>query len=133
MQTALLDSSVWIPLFTNDFYSEEAFKIVVELSKYTTKVLLPAIVYAEVINCLKRFKVQRGKIDKIKKFFHENKNIQIVYPHKDFWLKKVEKYAEKVRLKTLDLLILIFALELKVDKFYSFDGRLNKAYDEQTN
>ena len=43
-------------------------------------------------------------------------------------MKKAEQLMQTSKLKTLDLIILAYAVEYKVDKLYSFDKKLRKAH-----
>jgi len=52
--------------------------------------------------------------------------VQIKFGTNEFWMKAVEDVAKQVRLKTMDLIILTYALFFRVNKFHSFDKQLEK-------
>lgn len=92
---------------------------------------MPRLVYLEVINSMIKLNVTEDRIETFKDFFKNRKKIQLVKTREKIYI-KAEECARKVRLKTLDLLILTEALENKVDKFISFDKKLRKAYYKLT-
>lgn len=128
MEKILLDSSVWVSLFARDVNYQKAMDIMVDLLSLKIIIVVPIVVYIEVINTLKRLKFDKKYLKSVMEDFCKNKDIEIVYPNKQFWHKKVRIDTDRIQLKTLDLLILSFALESRVDRFYSFDRRLAKAY-----
>jgi len=128
----MLDSSVWISLFSEDSQLEKALRILMLIPEKGMRIIVPIIVYLEVINWLNRQKFDNNKRDEIRNIFLHGKKIIITYPEKGLWYKAVENYGRKVKLKSLDLLILSFALDSQVAEFYSFDKKLYRAYQELT-
>lgn len=128
MISVFFDSSVWISLFSQDVNSQKAMRIIENIPMPETKVFMPIIIYIEVLNCLKRNGMKTRELRKIIQFFQRSSKIKLLYPTKTFWRRHILKYTKKVNLKTLDLLIVAFAIELETDKFYTFDVKLNKAY-----
>ena len=128
MKTALLDSSVWISFFGKDIHFKKADKIITNIEDSHYQILLPTIVYIEVLNVLKRIGVAKKTLRKIKTIFLTKRNIKIIHPPKRFWLNHVEKYMDRVKLKSSDLIILAHTLEFKTNKFFSFDKKLKQGY-----
>lgn len=128
MEKVMLDSSVWISLFSGDSNQEKALQIINLLPDNGIKILAPIIVYMEVINWLNRQNYEKRRRDEITNIFLNSKKIVITYPVKGLWHKAIENYGRRVCLKSLDLLILSIALDSGVTEFYSFDRKLNAAY-----
>lgn len=122
----LLDSSVWISNALIEIHTKKAEAIFNLIKKEKAKIIVPIIVYDEVINTINKFG-DYSKTEAIKKIF-AGENIKIKFGNKKLWKDKLEKYSRHIKLKTMDLIILTFGLEYKVDKFYSFDKKLAKAY-----
>ena len=102
--------------------------IMVDLLHLKVTIIVPIVVFVELLNVLKRLKFDKRYLQSVRDDFCNNKDIMITYPDKNFWHEKIRLDTDKIQVKTLDLLILSFALESKVDQFYSFDGRLERAY-----
>lgn len=81
----------------------------------------------EVLNTLLKLQLKE-KIKEIKALFLSTKSFKLIHMNKTFH-EKLEKYAGKTRLKTLDLIILTFSFESKIDEFYSFDQKLINGYN----
>ncbi len=129
MKTVLLDSSVWMSLLVRDTQSRDAQKIWKTLQHNNFLILVPVVVYSEVINNIMKFDSPNNELlERTKSFFWRRRDVRIIIPDKHFWLQKIEKYAKLVNLKTLDLLILSFAFEFHVRELYSFDRKLLNAY-----
>lgn len=123
----LLDSSVWVSFFGKDTNTEEAKKIVSKLDQNRTNIVIPTIIYLEVMNNL--VKIDRtGTFLKEARAFFRRGNIFIINPSKEFWCKRTESYFKKIRLKTMDLAILAFCFEKNINRLYTFDVKLAQAY-----
>lgn len=133
MQKIFIDSSTWVSFLARDRNIEPAEKIFHQLfrKKDQRKIIVPRLVYLEVINSMYKLNVTMERVETFKNFFKNRKKIQLVKTREKIYI-KAEVYAPKVWLKTLDLLILTEALENKVDKFISFDKKLRKAYYQLT-
>lgn len=129
MQKIFIDSSTWVSFFAEDRKTKYAAKLFARLFKKqrNNKILLPRLVYLEVMNNLIKLKVSEEGILTFKNIFRDKKQVRLVKTREKIYI-KAELYARKVRLKTLDLLILTEALESNVDKFITFDRKLRKAY-----
>lgn len=128
MQKVLIDSSTWVSYFAIDCNNEEAKKLFTFLfSQKNSRIAVPEIIYLEVINSLIKLQLPKKEILAFKNLVKKRPKIQLVKTDKKIY-RKAAKLAKKVRLKTLDLLILTTALQLKVNKFYTFDKKLKKAY-----
>lgn len=92
------------------------------------EVLLPGIVYAEVLNVLIRLGCDSTEITEMKNFF-QAKNFVKYHPDYSFWFKKLEFYMQKVRLETHDLVILACTFEKQPCELYTGDRKLNEAYN----
>ena len=133
MQKIFIDSSTWVSFFAEDRktkYAAKLFKRLFERQK-SNKILLPRLVYLEVINNLIKLKVSEESILFFKNIVQKKKQVRLVKTREKIYI-NAEEYARKVRLKTLDLLILTEALASKVDKFITFDRKLRKAYYQLT-
>ena len=131
MQKVIIDSSVWLSNLAEDSKSHIARKLLKRLfgGKDGRKILVPRIIYLEVVNNLRRLKSSDLEIAEFKNIFKsKSKNkIQLVKTDEKIYI-KAEQLGLKVQLKTLDLLILTTVDELKINRFYTFDKKLRKAY-----
>lgn len=134
MKKVMIDSSTWVSYLAIDCNSAEAKKLFFGLlrKKDGRKIVVPMIIYLEVINTLNRLGLSKKEIRFFKKTLKVKRKLRLVKTDKKIYL-KAEKMSKKVRLKTLDLLILTSALHLKVKEFHTFDKRLNKAYNFMKN
>lgn len=125
----MIDSSTWVSYLAIDCNSEEAKRLFSRLlrKKEGKKIAVPKIIYLEVINTLNRLGLGKEEIKIFKNMLKLTPKIHLVKTDEKIYL-KAEKLSKKVRLKTLDLLILAYALEEKVKQFYTFDKKLKKAY-----
>ena len=128
MQKVIIDSSVWVSLIAKDSNYLKARKILSRLlrKKDGRRILVPRIIYLEVINSLRRLNKPQQDINDFRAHL-KLKKIVLVKTNDKIYI-KAEALSEAVRLKTLDLLILTTVLELKINKFFSFDKKLRKAY-----
>ncbi|MFA5828964.1 MAG: type II toxin-antitoxin system VapC family toxin [Candidatus Gracilibacteria bacterium] len=129
MKTALLDSSVWISSFIKDVHEQKVKSIFDKLMMENAKIILPKIVYAEIMNNLIRVDHTCKLSRKAKENLLNNVKISVIDFKAEFWHKKIEYYAKSVRLKTMDLLILASAFEFNVNEFYTFDVKLMNAFN----
>jgi predicted nucleic acid-binding protein len=127
MKKILIDSSVWVSFFGKDRNSQRASDIINTVLNERCKIIIPEVIYTEVLNCLTKIEAPKTAI--AKSMFAKRKFIK-VRSSRPFWFKKLENHMTKIKLKTLDLIILGYTLENKIDKFYSFDKRLKKAYQK---
>jgi len=128
MEKVMLDSSVWISLFVQDIFTRKAEKIYAYVRDNGDLILVPNVVYAEVINNINKADKTGFLLAQVKNIFHEDKKVRLISGDDGFWYSRFEEYTKKVRLKTIDLLIIAFLFEFEATKFYSFDKRLNKCY-----
>lgn len=129
MKTALLDSSVWISFFTKDSNSLKAEKIISKVSiNKQRRILMPNIVFIEIINNLRKLGINDYGIQTIMRWINNQKIFTKLYGKKYFWNKKMPRFSKLVRLKTHDLIILGFALEYKNTSFYTFDVKQRNAF-----
>ena len=129
MKKVLIDSSVWVSYLAEDTNSEKAYKLLTRLlsRKDGRKIMVPRIIYLEVINSLLKLERTIKEIENFKLLIRSKKKIQLVKIDERIYI-KAEQLAHKVRLKTLDLFILTTIHELKINHFYSFDKKLRKAH-----
>lgn len=129
MQKVLIDSSVWVSFLAEDANQAYATKIFRHLfsKKDQRKIIIPRIIYLEVINNILKLNLSQERILAFTNLLKNRKKIHLVNTDKRIYI-KAEEYAKKVRLKTLDLLILTSAMELEVDKLISLDKKLKKEY-----
>ena len=126
--TVLLDSSVWVSYFHNaDVHHSRAHRIVDDLILEESVFIIPEIVYSEVINTLIFLQKDGMLVERFKIFLLAHSQfVQIKFGSNEFWMKAIEDVAKQVRLKTMDLIILTYALFFRVNKFHSFDKQLEK-------
>lgn len=131
----LLDSSVWISYFhTKDVYHNQAIKLIDDAISENNIVLVPNIVYAEVLNSIWRITKSDLHIHRCKKVFHEcEPYIRLIHGDRFFWLEGIESIMPRVSLKTSDLIIASYAWYHKVDKFVTYDKAFKKEIDKLYN
>lgn len=128
MQQVLIDSSTWVSRLAIDSNSKKAKKLFEYLlAQKDVTIAVPEIIYLEVTNTLIKLGRPGKEIRAFKNTVKKQPSIQLVKTDKKIY-RKAGQLAKKVRLKTLDLLILTTALHLKVDQFHTFDKKLHKAY-----
>lgn len=128
METIMLDSSVWISFFAEDCHTPEAKRILSRIESSEDIILIPSIIYAEIINNLTKLD-KTNKLVSVAEIAFKNNKLKFMNPDRKFWFKKLRHYSRKVQLKTMDLAILAIAFEYKVNQLYSFDIKLQKAYE----
>jgi len=130
METCLVDSSIWVSYFSSrDVRHGEAVKIMGEIIQSKCIITLPMIIYIEVINALQKLQFTTEELVKVESELKSTVGIQYVVPQYHFWIKIVRGCVPFTSLKALDLIILSFALEYKVDRFYTFDKQLREIYE----
>ena len=75
MKKVLIDSSVWVSLFAQDVNYKQSLVIIEELMDKNVIIVLPAVVYVEVINTLVRLKQSGEKINVVKQTLFNKKKI----------------------------------------------------------
>lgn len=128
MQTVMIDSSIWISYLAIDSNSKKArrfFRLL--LKRQEIKVAVPEIIYLEVMNTLTREKLSQKEIQKFNNILKLKPTFSLVKMNKKIY-RKAAKLTKILRLKTLDLIILTTALDLKVNRLYTYDKKLQKAY-----
>jgi len=129
METAVIDSSIWLSFLGGDSQYTKAEALLQKLKAAKALIFVPSFIYVEVINNVIKIDNERGDLlQRTKRIFQGDRDVRIIVPDGHFWLQKTEKYSKLVRLKTLDLLILAFAFEFHVHELYSFDKKLSGAY-----
>lgn len=128
MDKVIIDSSTWVSYFIglrkNALICQQISKIIYQADK----ILIPEIIYAEVLNVMRRFNLDKSKIEAIKDQFNSANFIK--YNHRDdFWFKKLEFYMDRVKLDTQDLIILASALEEWPCDLKTGDKKLKEAYN----
>ena len=128
MEKILIDSSVWVSYLAIDSNSKKAIKLFDFIyDQKSIKIKVPEIIFLEVINSLIKLHRPKKEIQNFKNTFKLKTRFQLVKTDKKIY-RKAARVAKRIRLKTLDLLILTSALHLKVDHLYTFDKKLQKAY-----
>lgn len=128
MRKVLLDSSVWISLFAKDKNYAKAYEIIVRLLADDSLIIIPTLVYIEVINNLYRLKASKGKIAAIEHYFQNDKKIHLCHTTSSFWLNEIASLSELITLKSHDLIILAHSLKYDA-QLISFDKKMNQAYN----
>lgn len=125
----MLDSSVWISLFVRDMHKEQADQIFKKLMKRNVIILVPMIIYAEVMNNI--IKLNQPSFEKeVKMIFNNTDNIMLLDYDYKFWHEHVLECARHAKLRALDLLIITSALLFKVDELYTFDIKMETEYNK---
>lgn len=127
MKKVLPDSSVWVSLFARDGNYQTARKIINEIIDCEYMIILPTLVYIEVINSLYRLKVGVKEIEGVKKYFVKNKRVHFCHTTSMFWINEIPRLVDSINLRTLDLIILAHALKYDA-LLISFDKKMDMAY-----
>jgi predicted nucleic acid-binding protein len=127
MKKVLVDSSVWVSLFAQDVNYKLALGILEKLMDQNVIIVLPAVVYVEVVNSLVRLKQSEEKINFARKTLFNNKKIWLCQTTLNFWVNEITALTFKISLKSLDLIILGHALKFDAD-LITFDKRMDLAY-----
>ena len=94
----------------------------------THKLLLPDIVFCEIINVLFRENRTESEVHEIILDIY-NSDIKIIKLNNLFWINQFINLAKTVRLKSNDLMILSYVKQYKPNKFLTFDKTLSNAYN----
>jgi predicted nucleic acid-binding protein len=122
-KTVILDSSVWIALMvTHDSNHNVAKKILENIEDLKMKVLLPDIIFFEVVTVLLKLNAR----NLVKEFV--DLNIPLFKLSKEQFLCKSLQISNLIQTKTHDFLIIIYCLEYNVDCFKTFDKRQESNY-----
>lgn len=132
MKTVLLDSSVWVSFFAKDENYKKAYHLINILLARDFIIMMPTLVYIEIINALHRLKIDRKKIDNAKNILQGNKKIHLCHSTSMFWINEITWLMEKTDLRSHDLIILAHALKYNAS-LISFDKKLNGAYKKISN
>jgi predicted nucleic acid-binding protein len=134
MKKVFIDSSVWVSFLAEDRNRDKAEKIFRHLlgNKDERIIIVPRLIYLEVMNNMLKLNLSADRIALFKNLFKTQKKIRLEKTNEKIYI-KAEENAKKVRLKTLDLLIVTTVLEHKADRFISFDKRLRKSHHKLLN
>lgn len=129
MKKVLIDSSVWVSFLAEDRNRDKATKIFKRLlsEKDQRKIIVPRLIYLEVINTLNRISAGEDLAAAFRDMFKKQRKLMLVKVNEKIYI-RAEEFAKKVKLKTLDLLILTSVFDQRINKFISFDNKLRKAY-----
>jgi predicted nucleic acid-binding protein len=122
-QTVILDSSVWISyLLQTDINYSVANKIVYDHYQKSI-ILVPAIVFCEVISVL--IKLEKFELAK----YFSKLDLSITTLSKQDFLDVIFNYKTRFKTKTQDTLILIHCIKYNVDCFETFDLKQRTIYN----
>ncbi|MBU0667863.1 PIN domain-containing protein [Patescibacteria group bacterium] len=95
-------------------------------------IIVPTLVYIEIINNLYRLKIKNNKINWVENFLRRGKVIHICHSTSSFWLNEIAPLMEKVDLRSHDLIILAHAIKYQT-QLISFDNKMGMAYKKISN
>ena len=127
-----LDSSVWISLLVRDIHKNRADSIFKQLLEQEIIILVPMIVYAEVMNNIIKLRNRRFT-NEVLEFFHTTDYVALIEYDRKFWYEDIIKCADFLKLRALDLLIVTTAILYKVDELHSFDRKMEIEYNKYRN
>jgi len=129
MPTALLDTGVWFGYFhTNDLFHHDANALVNELIVGGKTILLSEVERFELQNVLTHELLNHEKVRQINSELRGmSPHVEIRYTEIKFWDEILPANFPRLFLKSMDFIVASCALYWEVDKFYSFDEKLNKA------
>ncbi len=92
------------------------------------KILLPEIARFELLNALTHELLNHEKVRQINDELRTLAPfVEILYSDSKFWNEVLPANLPRLFLKPMDFIIASYALHWQVDKFYSFDEKLNRA------
>ena len=129
MPNALLDTGVWFGYFvSDDVFHHEANKLVGKLIAAQKKILLPEIERFELLNALTHEMLNHEKVRQINDELNKLAPfVEVLYGDSKFWNDVLPANLPRLFLKPMDFIIASYALHWKVDEFYSFDEKLDRA------
>lgn len=126
----VVDSSVFLSIYLDDSNSKDALQMISRFLQENVVLVVPLVVYFEVINTLKR---KSDYIEVLNNFILDislNESIILAEFTKDDILKKIYKFAERINLKTNDLIIYLTAKKYDCKHLLTLDYKLNKRWYE---
>ena len=129
MQEALLDTGVWFGYFDeNDLFHHDANALVNELIADGKTIQLSEVERFELLNALTHELLNHERVRQIDGELHSmSPHVEIRYTEIKFWDKILPANFPRLFLKSMDFIVASSALYWKVDEFYSFDEKLNRA------
>jgi predicted nucleic acid-binding protein len=126
---ALLDSGVWVAGFLKkDVFHAAAEKLISRLLSAKTTIVVPEIVRAEVLNVVLHKSLNFDELKSIHEQFRTlSPFVQFRHGDAKFWNDFVPEQLSRLFLKTMDFIVACHTFYWKVEAFYSFDEKLNKA------
>lgn len=126
----MLDSSVWLSYILKDSNFAKAKRLLKKIITYEQSLIVPDLVLAEIINTLNKKQYSVDFIFKVINQIKAIKNIKMI----KFDLSQISsEILEKTRLsnlKSLDFLIICYALVYQVRLFYTYDIKQHHAYEK---
>ncbi len=130
MKKVMLDSSVWLSYILKDSNFAKAKRLLKKIITYEQSLIVPDLVLAEIINTLNKKQYSVDFIFKVINQIKAIKNIKMI----KFDLSQISsEILEKTRLsnlKSLDFLIICYALVYQVRLFYTYDIKQHHAYEK---
>jgi predicted nucleic acid-binding protein len=128
----LLDSSVWISYFNqSDVHHNEAENIITAALQRNANIVVPDLVYIEVLNNVWRLTKRHSTLKQCRTVFQESAPyIELVMGNRPFWFEYVEQELTTISLRTADLIIAAYGKYFEVDRFETFDKNLKKQVDK---
>lgn len=127
MRKVLLDSSVWISLFARDTNYAKAHAIIASILSKNVSIIVPPLVYIEVISGLTRLKIGRAEIAEFKNFLRIDRRIHFCHTTSSFWRNEIAHLAESIPLRSHDMIIVAHAIKYEAS-LISFDRKMNRVY-----
>lgn len=124
----LFDSSIWVSYFhLHDVNHQTANLLISNALAGRAEIVVPEIVYIEVMNAVWRLSGDKRSVERCKRVFQHGKPfIRLVRGDESFWFSAIEEIMEKVSLRASDLIIVAYAISYRVDRFETFDRMLQR-------
>lgn len=122
----LIDSSTWVSFIIGDSNFTKALAMMRHVEALKATILLPTLVYGEVLNALQKWHHPNPKI--AEQIILKYKGIKIIHPDINFWTKTLANYIRFSKLKTSDFLIIVHALEFGANDLFTLDKNLRNEY-----
>jgi len=110
---------------------ELAEKVLNTILQNQYMIILPPLIYVEVINALKRLGKSRSLVDGAKKYIAGLGNVHICSTTSDFWINEISDLDLSEDVKASDLIIIAHAIKFRA-QLVSFDKKMMSAYNKIT-
>lgn len=121
---------MWVSsLLPSDSSYYEANRIVSRRFVQGYQILMPPPILIELINVLSKNNISKDKIKKEITLLTNNKNISIPNIENNLLIYAAQELAGRIKLKSQDFYIIVYAYLIKVTEFITFDKAQKISYD----